>query len=90
MPRGDGTGPMGTGSMTGRKMGYCNGYVPRGGIGFGCKRGFYPYERSFYNAGYMSNAMPNVADRKEILKREAEDLEYRLEQIKKELSDTDK
>ena len=26
MPRGDGTGPMGTGPMTGRRAGYCAGY----------------------------------------------------------------
>ncbi|OGP53908.1 MAG: hypothetical protein A2Y65_01655 [Deltaproteobacteria bacterium RBG_13_52_11] len=26
MPRGDGTGPMGMGSMTGRRGGYCAGY----------------------------------------------------------------
>lgn len=49
MPRGDGTGPMGTGPMTGRAAGYCAGYsvpgymnpVPgtgRGGFGYG--RGF--------------------------------------------------
>ena len=50
MPRGDGTGPAGMGSRTGRGMGYCNGYdVPgfanpdygRGfGRGFGRGRGF--------------------------------------------------
>jgi hypothetical protein len=52
MPGGDGTGPMGMGAMTGRRMGYCAGYsVPgfanawpagfgRGaGIGFGRGRG---------------------------------------------------
>jgi hypothetical protein len=38
MPRGDGTGPMGQGSMTGRGMGYCAGYANPGfasGNGFG-------------------------------------------------------
>ena len=51
MPRGDGTGPMGQGPMTGRVAGYCAGYgVPgymnpyvggRGpGYGFGRGRGF--------------------------------------------------
>ena len=46
MPRGDGTGPDGQGSMTGRGAGYCNGFngpgfansMPRRGRGFG--RGF--------------------------------------------------
>ena len=47
MPRGDGTGPMGYGPMTGRAMGYCAGYaVPGymnpgpGGYGMGFGRGW--------------------------------------------------
>jgi hypothetical protein len=48
MPRGDRTGPMGMGPMTGRGAGFCAGYnvpgfmnaVPgRGGMGFGRGRG---------------------------------------------------
>ncbi|MBN1859666.1 DUF5320 domain-containing protein [Candidatus Bipolaricaulota bacterium] len=45
MPRGDGTGPMGQGPMTGRGAGYCAGYpVPgaansRGGMGMAWGRG---------------------------------------------------
>ncbi len=39
MPRGDGTGPMGYGQMTGRQLGYCAGYAApgyaQGGFGFG-------------------------------------------------------
>jgi hypothetical protein len=41
MPRGDGTGPWGQGSMTGRGLGYCSGYerpgfmTPGPGMGFG-------------------------------------------------------
>jgi len=43
MPRGDGTGPLGQGPMTGRAGGYCAGYqtpgyvnqTPRGGWGMG-------------------------------------------------------
>jgi hypothetical protein len=30
MPQGDGTGPRGSGSMTGRGMGYCAGYAQPG------------------------------------------------------------
>lgn len=51
MPRGDGTGPMGMGAMTGRGAGWCAGFgVPgyanpipgRGfGMGFGRGRGFF-------------------------------------------------
>ena len=45
MPRGDGTGPMGLGPMTGRAVGYCNGYENPGfadsvlGFGRGGGRG---------------------------------------------------
>lgn len=49
MPRGDGTGPMGMGPMTGRGAGYCVGFVAPGytdpavgggfGMGFGRGRG---------------------------------------------------
>lgn len=59
MPRGDGTGPMGMGPMTGRGTGYCNGFVAPGyanpagfaggfGGGFGRRRGF---RRMFYATG---------------------------------------
>ena len=48
MPRGDGSGPMGMGPMTGRGAGYCAGYsvpgfmnpVPGQGLGRGFGRGF--------------------------------------------------
>ena len=48
MPRGDGTGPMGMGPMTGRAAGYCAGYsvpgyanpIPGRGYGFGRGRGY--------------------------------------------------
>jgi len=44
MPRGDGTGPAGQGSMTGRAMGYCAGFNAPGfmnaGFGMGVGRGF--------------------------------------------------
>jgi len=41
MPRGDRTGPMGIGPMTGWGAGYCSGHtVPgKGGVGFGRGRG---------------------------------------------------
>jgi len=42
MPRGDGTGPWGQGSMTGRGLGYCGGYDSPGytkGPGMGLRRG---------------------------------------------------
>lgn len=56
MPRGDGTGPMGMGPMTGRGAGYCAGFAAPGymnstsgyGVGFGRGRGF---RRMYYRTG---------------------------------------
>ena len=56
MPRGDGTGPLGYGPMTGRRMGFCAGYDRPSfgrsfGFGFGRGRGFgrgvFNYQGSF-------------------------------------------
>ncbi|MBE0478823.1 DUF5320 domain-containing protein [Candidatus Aerophobetes bacterium] len=60
MPRGDGTGPMGMGPMTGRSAGYCAGLPTPGfmnpaggrlglGLGWGRGRGFRGYPG--YGAG---------------------------------------
>lgn len=59
MPRGDRTGPMGTGAMTGRGAGYCAGYGMSGfandavfgrglGMGYGRGRGWH---HRFYATG---------------------------------------
>ncbi|MBN2209424.1 MAG: DUF5320 domain-containing protein [Candidatus Coatesbacteria bacterium] len=60
MPRGDGTGPMGMGPMTGRAAGYCAGYNVPGfmnpvggrGAGFG-GGGFGRGRRNWYHATGM-------------------------------------
>ena len=52
MPRGDGTGPLGMGPITGRGAGYCAGFPTPGsmdplrgrmGLGFGRARALLPY-----------------------------------------------
>ncbi len=100
MPRGDGTGPMGMGSMTGRGMGYCSGYSVPGyansvgfGYGFGRGRGF---RRMFYATGMpgwtrlgyptYTGVREDGIDEKEILNNQADYLEKELQQIKKRLS----
>lgn len=58
MPRGDGTGPAGTGPMTGRGAGFCAGFrvpgflnsSPGRGLGFGRGRG---YRRMLWAAGLI-------------------------------------
>ena len=101
MPRGDGTGPMGTGSMTGRGAGFCAGYaVPgfingipgRGGMGFGRRRG-----RGFGTGRGMRNgwgtpvaaqpvAYPQV-DELTTLKNEAKHFGEALQSINKRISE---
>lgn len=80
MPRGDGTGPMGMGPMTGRGAGFCNGTRKMFRVfGFqGRRRGGYP--------GYYGNCW-NAVDEKTFLTGEAKNLENRLSQIKDRLAD---
>ena len=62
MPRGDGTGPMGMGPMTGRGAGYCAGFPspgfmnPIGGrLGLGLGRGRARWSYGYYGAGRFPN-----------------------------------
>lgn len=104
MPRGDGTGPMGMGPMTGRGEGNCVGYAAPGsanrGVGFGRGvgggRGF---RRMLCLTGMprwarlgFSTAMPGeqVLDEKTVLKNQEDFLEKQLQQIKERLKDFDK
>jgi len=102
MPRGDGTGPMGMGPMTGRAAGYCAGYgVPgyansfRGlGAGYGGGRGrrnwFYATgipAWSFSGAPYRAPYAPTRDQEMEALKNQAEHLEGALGDIRKRLQE---
>ncbi len=88
MPRGDRTGPMGMGPMTGRGAGFCAGNPVSGymnqvrgfGLGFGGGRGF---RRMFCRAEGLGFAP--VVDEKELLSNQAELLENQLQQVKKRL-----
>lgn len=94
MPRGDGTGPMGMGSMTGRGAGFCSGNVSSVGnyAGYGCGRG---YRRNFV-AGMPVARMPvagvtyaPVVNEKEVLSRQVDILENQLAEVKKRISSID-
>ncbi|KOF56160.1 hypothetical protein AGR56_04415 [Clostridium sp. DMHC 10] len=80
MPRRDGTGPIGMGSMTGRGMGLCNtakalGAI--GGLGLGCRRGL---RRNGFNNTINSD---NIKD---LLNEQKAILENRLDLINNQLN----
>jgi hypothetical protein len=102
MPRGDGTGPMGMGAMTGRAAGYCAGYaipgfmnqIPGRGMGYGRGRG-----RGFgrgmgwgrgmaYSARYAVPYTPQ--DEASALKEQATYLSESLDGINKRLAELEK
>ncbi|MFA7660405.1 MAG: DUF5320 domain-containing protein [Anaerovoracaceae bacterium] len=83
MPRRDGTGPIGAGSMTGRGLGLCTGAneVKYGaglgmGLGFGRGRGF--------GRGFAIN-QTSIKTQKELLDEQKTMLQGRLEVIDKQL-----
>ncbi len=84
MPGGDGTGPMGRGSMTGKGYGFCAvDTVPRygagWGLGMGCKRGF---------GRYMAVGPTFVPKtQKELLVEQKELLENQLKFVNKQLEE---
>lgn len=59
MPRGDGTGPLGQGPMTGRGMGFCAGYNSPGYINPGFGRGYFGGGRGRgYRNWYRATGLP--------------------------------
>lgn len=87
MPRGDGTGPMGQGPMTGRGLGYCAGYPSPGFMqpGFGRGRGF---RRRFYR--YPIPVEPirlTKQEQRKILEEEKKELELELKSIQEKLKE---
>jgi hypothetical protein len=76
MPRRDGTGPMGAGSMTGRGLGICTG---RYDAGLGCRRGF---GRSFAAAPIDSKTQKELLqEQKDLLKNRLEWIDNQLENL---------
>ena len=103
MPRGDGTGPMGLGPMTGRGTGYCAGYSYPGFINPGFRRGYSGWgrERGWRNwyqttripnqeratYGLPFSEQPDQKEEKEMLDKELESLKEEIILIKKRLQD---
>jgi hypothetical protein len=106
MPGGDGTGPMGLGSRTGRRLGYCSGFSVPGFMnagagrrffrrGFGRGRGFgfrrFAIPSDFVPADY--GYAPTRLTKEEELKQlelDRKDIEAELEEIKKAIEDLKK
>lgn len=89
MPRRDGTGPMGRGSMTGRGLGVCTGVNAGGygrGMGLGLGLGFRGCRRGFGFGGVAVNNVAAASD-KEYLAEQKDLLEKRLELINKQLEE---
>ena len=83
MPKGDGTGPVGNGPMTGRCMGFCikeNESGERSYIGGGTIQGI----RRWYGRGRCGSLDPRLYD-KSALEKEKSFLLRRLEIVEKEL-----
>ncbi|NMC61653.1 MAG: DUF5320 domain-containing protein [SAR324 cluster bacterium] len=118
MPRGDGSGPIGAGSMTGRRLGYCAGFGnpgfentgtlrnKRGGFGRGAgfrqgiRRGarFQPDNFPVWSIVPRWSLMSDYDDieqglrtenEKALLKEEIKNLESRLQEVQKYLSELD-
>jgi hypothetical protein len=100
MPRGDGTGPMGTGPMSGRQAGYCAdfdapGYAnpaPRLGLARGFGGGGRGWRHWFYATGLPrwargSFAPPTPQQEADALKEKAGWLKDQLDAINKRIEE---
>ena len=101
MPRGDSTGPMGMGSMTGRSAGYCAGYNMPGylnkaggrgcGMGFGRRNNFGGSgRRNRFFAGGLSGrtwGSPDPEKEKQALQSQVGFLQTKMDAIKKRIDE---
>lgn len=88
MPRGDGTGPTGTGPMTGRGMGFCVRAFESGEasyIGGGIRRGFRRWSCRRCAAVPFSSGLE-----KDMLENERSNLQRRLQTIEKSWRNSNK
>ena len=102
MPFGDGTGPSGQGSMTGRGLGYCAGYrrpgytnpVPGRGLGRGRGRGWYNWRGpAYYTPNYSPaypSGQPTAKEEKEIIQQEIEMLREEMKGFEDRLKELKK
>ena len=94
MPRRDGTGPNGMGSMTGGRAGFCNSGFDDRNLGrcFGGNGNQRGYRRQFVQTGipgYLRNGYPQntqITDERAFLELQETRLENQLKSVKERLS----
>ncbi|MCE5278468.1 MAG: DUF5320 domain-containing protein [Planctomycetaceae bacterium] len=102
MPRGNGTGPMGMGPMTGRAAGFCAGFATPGfatggfagvgrgaGGGFGrrCRNQFYATGLLGWQRATMTQPAPEAPNKVEALKGQAAYLEEALNDVRRRIEE---
>jgi hypothetical protein len=100
MPRGDGTGPMGMGPMTGRGAGYCGGrdaagFVSRGGRagrggGYGRRNMFHATGLTGWQRTAMSASAPSATTAAPTTEAERQLLETQVRAIQSQLDEVKK
>jgi len=86
MPRRDGTGPMGMGQMTGRRMGICAGNRAGQGFGYGRGMGRACGQDNGVQFRANNNLAPLQQDEVSLLKNQAAILESTLNNVKEKIS----
>ncbi len=93
MPRGDGTGPLGLGPMSGRGAGFCAGYNMSGFANRGCGSGLGAGRRAGIHAagGGMRRGMSAVSaeEERKTLRRQLDVLQERLDTLEKRFGETE-
>lgn len=93
MPRGDGTGPMGLGPMSGRGAGFCAGFNMPGFANRGCGFGLGAGRRAGFRAagagGWRGEPAVTAEDDQKALRRQLDVLQGQLDAIKKRLGETE-
>ena len=93
MPSGDGTGPNGQGSMTGRARGFCAGFNIPGyanpglGRGFGRGRGAGLRTRNFQAMPTQQPVVLTEKEEKQILEQELETLKQDMKEIESRIKE---
>lgn len=103
MPRRDGSGPMGAGSMTGRGKGICSGIETKGsaytiglkcgnrkGGGLGKMRCTYGLSKRACYRNQSANGSLTGNEEQELLMNQAKQLKNQLDDVKKRLEDLEK